>query len=297
MGRVKVNSILINENLPGVTESLYPWSGYYMNDVQLPLIAKPLPGYRFVEWLETGETNDTVFWDPTDDISYTAIFEEEDDYQPILINEVMLSNKGFDFVDNFNDNDDWLELYNPNNYPVDLSASKLVRDGIEWNIPNGFVIPANEYMVFWHDSETYQGSNHVNFNLKNGIDTVFLVSPTGIEIDQIRYPITPSDNSFGRFPNGSETFSIFSHPTPVGNNDLASLNEDVVILTPLVAYPNPSSSNIQLNKTVSFTLYDLKGAVVMKSSLQNNSFDVSLLKKGIYILLTAEDETLKIVVN
>lgn len=295
MGRVKVNSILINKNLPGVSDGMYPWTGDYINDVPVPLIAIPLPGYRFVEWMETGETNDTVMWNPTGETTYTAVFEEDDDYQSVLINEVMLSNADY-IEDFFGDNDDWLELYNPNSYSVNLSGCALRKGAEEWTIPNGFVIPANGYQLFWHDNETYQGPDHASFKLTNIIDTVYLISPQGEEMDQIRYPVTATDNSYGRYPNGSETFSNFTYPTPVANNDLSSLHEAVKILTPLKSFPNPATDLVQLNKKVDFNLYNLNGALVLTGK-NTQQFDVSQLEKGVYILQTSEEESLKVIVQ
>lgn len=295
MGRVKVNSILINQNLPGVTPSLYPWNGDYINDVPVPLIAIPLPGYRFVEWSETGETNDTISWTPTGEITYTAVFEADDSYQSILINEVMLSNSEY-LEDNFGDFDDWLELYNPNSNPVNLSGCKLQRDGLDWVIPNGTIISGNDYLIFWHDNETYQGEHHVNFKLSNIIDTVFLLNPQDVEMDYLRYPVTPTDNSYGRYPNGSETFSSFTYPTPVANNDISGLNETIQILTPLKAFPNPSSALVYLNKSVDYSLYNLGGKIIQSGS-QMKQLDVSNLKKGVYILETSDTESLKIIVQ
>ncbi|MDG1916175.1 MAG: CotH kinase family protein [Crocinitomix sp.] len=295
MGRVKVNSILINRNLPGVTDEMYPWNGVYINTVSVPLIAVPLPGYRFIEWLETGETNDTIEWIPSTEVTYTAVFGVDEDYQSVLINELMPSNANYS-EDNFGQNDDWLELYNPNPYPVNLSGCKLRRDGINWTLPNEFIIPANHYLMFWHDNETYQGTNHVGFKLSNIVDTVFLISPQGEEMDYMRYPETPTDNSYGRYPNGSETFSSFTYPTPLANNDISGLNEDVTILTPLSAYPNPANEIVMLNKKVDFVLYDLKGSLVLEG-INQQKFNVSHLKKGAYILRTDELETIKIIVQ
>lgn len=295
MGRVQVNSILINQNLPGVSDDLYPWIGDYIDGVRLPLIAVPLPGYQFVEWLETGETTDTIYWDPMGDATYTAIFEENPDFQDVLINEVMLSNSDY-LEDNFGDHDDWLELYNPNPSPVNLSGCRLLRDGQEWVIPNGFVIPGDGYLLFWHDKETYQGENHVNFKLTNSVDTVFLQKPDGEEMDYLRYPVTPTDLSYGRYPNGSETFSQFTYPTPIANNDLAGQEENVEILTPLKAYPNPARNILFLNKPVAFRLYNLQGQVVLTKST-TQQVDVNQLESGVYILEAENQETIRIVIR
>lgn len=295
MGRVQVNSILINKNLPGVSESLYPWIGDYIDGVQLPLIAVPLPGYRFVEWLETGETNDTIMWMPDGDANYTAIFEVDPSYIAIRINELMPSNADY-MQDNFGENDDWLELYNPNTYAVNLSGSSLRRGDREWVIPNGFIIGAGGYKLFWHDNETYQGVNHVSFKLANATDTVRLLSPQGVQLDFMRYPTTPTDNSYGRYPNGSNTFANFTYPTPLANNDLASVKEKVQILTPLSVYPNPAREMVYFNKSIDFQLFDLNGKLVYKNA-NAKSVDVSTLSPGIYLLQSSTGETIKIIIQ
>lgn len=294
MGRVKVNSILINKNLPGVSASIYPWIGDYIDGVPLPLIAVPLPGYKFVKWLETGETNDTLYWDPAGDASFTALFEPESDYQPIVINEVMLSNKHY-LEDNFQENDDWSELFNPNPYPVNLSACQLMLNGQRWSIPNGFIIAPYGYKLFWHDRETYQGANHVPFKLKNQVDTLFLLSPQSEEINFLRYPVTPTDHSYGRYPNGSNTYARFSYPTPAKNNDIAELNENL-IASSLYAYPNPASQEVYLSKKATFQVFDLNGKVVVSQN-NVNYFKVENLQSGIYILRTELGETIKISVR
>ena len=132
---------------------------------------------------------------PAGDEMYTAVFEIDPTYLPVKINEVMPSNSNY-LEDNFGENDDWLELYNPNSYPVNLSGSILKLGDREWVIPNGFILSANDYTLFWHDNETYQGQNHVSFKLSNAIDTVRLLSPMGVELDYLRYPNTPNDNSY-----------------------------------------------------------------------------------------------------
>lgn len=295
MGRVKVNSILINENLPGTSAELYPWVGNYIDGISLPLIAVPLPGYRFVNWEETKETTDTITWNPDGNATFTAVFEEDIDYLPVVINEVMLSNNNF-IVDNFGNNDDWSELYNPNNKPINLSGCKLVRDHKTWIMPNETIIQANSYLIFWHDNEAYQGNNHVSFKLANSTDTLFLLNPANQEINYLRYPTTPTNHSFGRFPNGSNTYASFSHPTPLHSNDISEIPTVISDFDVLRAFPNPSNNFVRLNKLIDFQLYDLQGRVIL-SGLSTQEFDVSALKKGVYILRTNHEETIKIIVN
>ena len=293
MGMVQVNSILINENLPAVTASVYPWTGYYIDNVEVPLKAVAKPGYKFVEWMETSQITETILWNPSVDITYTAIFEEDLSYQPILINELMCSNTNYLF-DNFNEADDWLELYNPNNYSVNLSGCKLEMNGTSWIIPNGTNIDANGYLIFWHDNQSYQGLNHTNFKLSNSVNTVYLKLSNGNTIDSLQYPNTSPNLSFGRYPNGSNTYNIFDYPTPEKNNNIAGTETSVKI--DFSVYPNPSSSQFIFSKSRDFTLFDIHGKIVLKGS-NTTQINLENFENGIYILKTGEGETIKLMLK
>jgi len=295
MGYVKVNTILLNHNIPGVSSTVYPWVGIYMNTVDVPLKAIPKPGYRFVEWMETGVTQDEIIWTPNGNITYTAVFEADLSYEPVVINEVQLRNKNF-ISDNFNESDDWTELFNPNSYTVDLSGCKITKGGFEWVVPNGTIINANDYLIFWNDNQTYQGNNHLNFKLQNIDDIIYLKSPSNQTIDSLHYTPTGKNESFGRYPNGSNTYTIFELPTPNTFNDNFNDIEDFQAQLKLKVYPNPSSGLMTFNKNISFTLYDVLGKEVLKQQ-NKNSINVSNLEKGIYLLRTTKNETLKIIVK
>ncbi|MBN4070948.1 CotH kinase family protein [Crocinitomix catalasitica] len=295
MGRVQVNTILLNDALPGINPGVYPWTGSYMNDLAVPLIAVPLPGYRFVEWMETGVTNDTISWTPTGDTIYTAVFELDPTFQAILINEVMINNDTY-YSDLFGDYDDWSELFNPNTYAINLSDCKIVKDLVEYGLPNGTVIQPNSYLLFWHDAETYQGWDHASYKLPNVNDTVFFVSSTGITLDFLEYFGTSNDHSYGRFPNGTGTFIEFDKPTPLMNNDYTEIGEIETMAGELLVHPNPSNGLLKLNRPTSFSIYNLRGERVMS---RRNCMEFSLhhLTDGIYVLHSTSGETLKIILK
>jgi hypothetical protein len=293
MGMVQVNSILINENLAAVNPVVYPWNGYYINTVELPITAVAKPGYRFVEWQESGITTESILWNPNGDSTFTAVFEIDDTYQPILINELMASNSSY-LKDNFDDYDDWLELFNPNQKEINLSGCKFMWSSFTWTIPNGTTIPANGYLIFWFDAEAYQGDNHTIGKLTNVVSTIQLLSADGSVIDSFTYPSTSTNYSFGRYPNGSSTFLVFESPTPLGTNNSSGFNE--FSQTSLTVYPNPTAGNLYLSKLSDFTIYDLNGK--KQGTYFNQKFvDVSHLDNGIYLLITTENETQKIIIQ
>jgi len=295
MGSVKINTILINEQLAGVEAGIYPWTGMYIDSVTCQLVAVPMPGFEFVEWLESGETNDTTSWIPSGDSTITAVFQAASDFLPVVINEVMPSNSAY-LQDNYGDFDDWMELYNPNSYSIDLSNWSIKRDTITWIIPSGTIIGANDYVIIWNDNEIYQGDDHTNFKLPNNTQTVYLYSPTDVLIDFLIYPTTTTDNSFGRYPNGSGTFSAFTYPTPKQNNDISEVHETLSDETVLLAYPNPSSTEMRLNQIVSYSLYGLDGRLV-QTDFNTNVVDVQDLSGGTYILVTQDGKSVKIMVQ
>jgi hypothetical protein len=295
MGSVQINTILINEQLDGIETSIYPWTGIYIDSVDCQLIAVPKPGYEFVEWLESGNTNDTVSWTPTGDSTFTAIFQASSDFLPVVINELMPSNSAY-LEDNFGQNDDWLELFNPNPYAVNLSNWIIARDVFLWTIPNGTIIEPNDYLLFWCDNDLYQGANHLSFKLPNSDNTVYLFSPDSDLIDFVTYPETTTDNSFGRFPNGSATFVEFTYPTPWENNDIASTDDTPKEGVSLIAYPNPARNQMQLNKTINYRLYSLDGKLLQQDN-NTKIVELSHLESGTYVLQSDQGESIKISVR
>jgi hypothetical protein len=58
MGRVQVNSLIIDAQLAGANKAQpYPWNGIYFQGAPVTLSAHPAPGYRFVAW-EGASTSD-----------------------------------------------------------------------------------------------------------------------------------------------------------------------------------------------------------------------------------------------
>lgn len=295
MGNVQVNTILINEQLPGTETVIYPWIGQYMDSVQCQLIAIPKPGYEFVEWIETGETNDTISWLPVSDTVYTALFQPRADFQPILINEIMPSNSNY-LEDNYGDHDDWLELFNPNPYPVNLSNCSFNLGANSWTIPNGTVIDPDGYFIFWMDNEEYQGDYHASFKIPNSGNTIFLKDPNASIMDFVSYSETTTDNSFGRYPNGSTTFGFFTYPTPGQNNDISEIKEEAVHHPGIVAYPNPSNGLVYLSKNADIQIFTLDGKLIM-TAYQTNEVDLSSYQNGTYILRTSDGDAVKILMQ
>ena len=84
-----------------------------------------------------------------------------------------------------NGDDEWIELYNPNAFSVDLSGWRLddgPRGSRPYILPTGTHIEAKGFLLLYR--------RQTGLVLNNGGDMVRLISPTGKVIDAVRYPAT-----------------------------------------------------------------------------------------------------------
>jgi hypothetical protein len=224
------------------------------------------------------------------DTSFTAVFAVDPNYVaplPITINEIQASNESTVFDESF-EYDDWIELYNPNSTPVDITnyyltdnETKLTKYHIA---PNKTVIEPYEYMVFWADDQTGQGQNHTNFKLSAAGEIVVLVDSDGeTVIDSMRFTNQQTDYSYGRQTDGTNPWIVFAEPTPFYSNLLTSA-EDIPQASDINIYPNPvANGTIYISAKISGSIYNISGIKVKQFSHQN-SVDVSNLSRGVYIV-------------
>ena len=56
-GHIKINTVEITENTPGVNANPYPWSGIYYKNIKNTFVAIPHSGYSFLHWEVDGVIN------------------------------------------------------------------------------------------------------------------------------------------------------------------------------------------------------------------------------------------------
>lgn len=197
----------------------------------------------------------------------------------VLISEVMSLN-GNAFADEFDEYDDWLEIFNPQNNSIDLSG-KYLTDKIDnlnkWQIPEGTVIPANEFILFWCDEDQEQGRLHTNFRLKADGEFLAIVDSDGLSIiDSLTLPPMNEDESLARINNTGD-WIITVTPTPGTSNIVTHIaGKNLIDKTyEIYAYPNPfnpytkirysiPNNNFGQNifRTVKIVVYDILGKEV-----------------------------------
>jgi hypothetical protein len=167
----------------------------------------------------------------------------------ISINELLASNSIQ--LDEYAEDDDWIELYNNSNNIINLQGLFLTDDGAilnKWPLPSLHIAPHGFSMV-WADDDAWQLSAHTNFKLSAAGGTLMLTDGTNI-LDNIIYPIQQSDVSYGRFPDGSSGSLQFMSTTFNGNNSgVVQVEENKLSFS---IYPNPTNDilNISTNKTI-----------------------------------------------
>lgn len=76
-GFVKISTITIDSETPGVPENPYPWTGKYFQGIPVTLMATALPGYEFSHWSGSVSGTDPILEvTPTGDMQIQANFVE-----------------------------------------------------------------------------------------------------------------------------------------------------------------------------------------------------------------------------
>lgn len=142
----------------------------------------------------------------------------------VFINEWMAGNQTTLADPADGDYEDWLELYNADADPVDLSGyflTDVLTNTTMWEFPEGTVIPGNGYMLVWADEDTGQNDpgfeRHTNFRLSLGGEAIGLYGAGGVLIDAVTFGQQTNDVSQGRFTDGQSSI-YFMTPTPRTNN-------------------------------------------------------------------------------
>lgn len=108
--------------------------------------------------------------------------------------------------------DEWIELFNPTDHPVDLNGWQL-RDAAAttFTFPPGIVIPAGGFAVFYR--------NQTGLALNNDRDMISLTNPVGVPVDEFGYGASPGYNgSWCRLPDGAPGWSDRCEPSPGASN-------------------------------------------------------------------------------
>jgi len=139
----------------------------------------------------------------------------------LTINEFVAKNDT-GIVDQQNEYEDWIELYNPTSNAIDASGMYLtdnINDPTKWQIPSGVTVQAGAFVLVWCDDEPTQGSMHATFKLDNDGEEIGLYDSDGsTQLDYIEFSKLRTDHAAGRMYDGQAMWVSFPDPTPRGPN-------------------------------------------------------------------------------
>ncbi|MCC7467061.1 MAG: CotH kinase family protein [Saprospiraceae bacterium] len=210
----------------------------------------------------------------------------------VVINEILADNETGE-TDEAGEREDWVELYNNTNQPVNLFGLYLSDDPADrnkWAFPANVSIPANGYLIVWMDDDNLQGPFHANFKLAAGGETLILSNGTSTVLDEITFGQQLPDITFGRYPNGTGNFT-FMPPTFNAENSLTIGTSEPGNSTAVRLSPNPNQGSFRLESEHALGLvriFNVWGQPV--HSQMTNGLSISLylesLPAGVYWVKT-----------
>ena len=178
-------------------------------------------------WIEPAQQTTEVLEDLISDVRVSY-------KHPLMINEFLASNSGGARDPQVQD-DDWIEIYNAGSHAIDTGGMHLtdnLDNPTKWKIPGDnpalTTIPVGGYLLIWadNDPEDYPAGIHAPFELNaEAGDEIGLFDVNGVFIDSVEFPDQTPNISYGRFPDGNDTWQFFGIPTPRARNIGAYLGQ------------------------------------------------------------------------
>ena len=176
------------------------------------------------------------------------------------------------------ENEDFIELNNYGMEAIDIGGFYFtddLSDSTQYQITDSSAsettIDAGGFLVIWADKDPEQGPLHVDFKLSSSGEDIGIYDPNGNAIIEMSFSSQSEDTSYGRYPDGSDTWQLMN-PTPgMPNTQELSLNNNLVIPDQYIVhqnYPNPFNPVTTLrydlpeNSYVNITIYNMLGKEV-----------------------------------
>ncbi|MBN2131373.1 MAG: chitobiase/beta-hexosaminidase C-terminal domain-containing protein, partial [Sedimentisphaerales bacterium] len=118
--------------------------------------------------------------------------------------------------------DDWIELHNPSDTPLDAGGMYLTDNPglpMKWRLPANdpglTTIPGRGFLLVWADGDVGQAGLHAAFQLNADGDQIALFAGDGETlIDSVSFGTQRTDVSLGRYPDGTGAWGHMKTATP-----------------------------------------------------------------------------------
>ena len=205
-------------------------------------------------------------------ILLVILFQKDDSYIKtgnLYINEIVASNS-YTYKDSDGEYSDYIELYNGNNYDINLEGYRLtdsIYDSKKWKFP-GITIKANSYLVIFASGKNKcvkEDACHTNFKLSSEKESVTLIDDTGNIISRVNFKELKNDYALS-FVNNKY---ILTKPSPGKEN-----NKEVIKDIDVKKYKIKINEYLSHNKGAN---YNSNGEYSDWIELYNYGEDISLL--------------------
>ncbi len=231
------------------------------------------------------------------DVSMEAFYTPVQSIQGIVINE--FSARESEYLDELEEAEDWIEVYNNGNETIDL-AGLFITDNLsdkqKYQIrksDGNTTIAPGEYRILYADQDLFDGPLHVNFKLSADGEAIGLYQKAGNDLqtlDQVSYEAQFARGTYSRIPNITGPFVLTGIATPEAANvyeAIVGTEESIRSATKL--FPNPATGQISVTSEGiidELIIIDMTGQVVFHSypSEKEYSLDISDLADGLYFV-------------
>ncbi|MCF7823344.1 MAG: CotH kinase family protein [Candidatus Marinimicrobia bacterium] len=207
---------------------------------------------------------------------FVSVSVVDADMNKLVINEILSKNDNAN-VDEAGDHDDWLEIYNYGNEALNLSGMYLTDNPsnlTKWKFPmDDIVLAAHDYLLVWCDEDQEQPGLHTNFKLSADGEFIALTGIDGASIyDSLTFIPLAADVSYGRIPDGSDTWEIMMEPTPGASNTPDATSPELLLPANfrLNNYPNPFNAetiihyDLPSDSEVRMSIFDMRGKQIVE---------------------------------
>ncbi len=142
----------------------------------------------------------------------------------LRLNECLSANL-HGILDEDGDNEDWIELINAGDEPLNTSAYHLSDDSedpLKWSLPSMWLGPDEILLVFASGKDRWGEELHANFKIDSAGERILLTDSAGRDSDEVDLSALPGDVSFGRKPDGEGDWFYFAMSTPGSPNRTAA---------------------------------------------------------------------------
>jgi hypothetical protein len=142
----------------------------------------------------------------------------------LVINEFMADNASV-IADESGKYEDWIEIFNYGNAPVDIGGCFFTDDFDEprlFKIRQGndsTIIQPGSYLLLWADDDWEEGIYHLEFKLSRQGEQIAIFDTDGSTlIDSVSFGMQLPDVSYGRLMDNDTSWVNFDAPTPGSSN-------------------------------------------------------------------------------